>query len=80
MNLDDNRNNRFEVTETATTNVVEGQLKFADYAIGFGYRIGKKNIKAFALLDITVKLTTLYRSKLTTLLSGEKVFKLSGEE
>jgi hypothetical protein len=45
----DNRNNRFEVTETATTNVVEGQLKFADYAIGFGYRIGKKNIKAFAL-------------------------------
>jgi hypothetical protein len=31
-------------------------------------------------LDITVKLTTLYRSKLTTLLSGEKVFKLSGEE
>jgi hypothetical protein len=45
----DNRNNRFEVTETATTNVVEGQLKFADYAIGFGCRIGKKNIKAFAL-------------------------------
>ena len=30
-------------------------------------------------LEIPVKLTTLFRSKLTTFLSGEKVIKLSGE-
>ncbi len=43
--------------------------------------ITKKDIRYVedSCVDIPVKLTTLFRSKLTTLSSGEKVFILSGE-
>jgi hypothetical protein len=44
-----NRNNKFKISENSFTNVIEGQLKFDDYVIGLGYRIGQKKIKGFGL-------------------------------
>jgi len=44
-----NRNNKFKISENSYTNVIEGQLKFDDYLIGTGYRIGNKKIKGFGL-------------------------------
>lgn len=44
-----NRNNKFKISENLFTNVIEGQLKFDDFVIGLGYRIGQKKIKGFGL-------------------------------
>jgi hypothetical protein len=44
-----NRNNKFKISENPSTNVIEGKLKFDDYVIGLGYRIGKKKLKVFGL-------------------------------
>ena len=44
-----NRNNKFKISKNSSTNVIEAQLKFDDYVIGLGYRIGKKKIKGFGL-------------------------------
>jgi len=46
-----NRNNKFKISENSPTNVIEGQLKFDDYVIGLGYRIGQKKIKGFGLFQ-----------------------------
>lgn len=44
-----NRNNEFRISENPLTNVIEGRIKFDDYVIGLGYRIGKKEITGFGL-------------------------------
>jgi hypothetical protein len=44
-----NRINKFKISKNSSTNVIEAQLKFDDYVIGLGYRIGKKKIKGFGL-------------------------------
>jgi hypothetical protein len=50
----DNRNHQFEISENTTTNVVKGDLKFDDYVIGVGYRIGNKKIKGIGLCQAGV--------------------------
>jgi len=46
-----NRSNKFRISENSPANVIEGQLKFDDYVIGLGYRIGQKKIKGFGLIQ-----------------------------
>ena len=45
----DNRNNNYKISEKSSTNIIEGEIKFNDYVLGLGYRIGKKKIKLFGL-------------------------------
>lgn len=45
----DNRTNNFNIKENQTTNVVVGKIKFDDYVIGAGYRLGDNKIKVFRL-------------------------------
>lgn len=51
-----NRNNKFQISENLSTNVIEGQLKFDDYVIGLGYRIGEKKIKGFGLCQAGISM------------------------
>jgi hypothetical protein len=51
-----NRNNEFRISENPSTNVIEGRLKFDDYVIGLGYRIGKKKIKGFGLCQAGISM------------------------
>ena len=44
-----NRNNECRISENPLTSVIEGRIKFDDYVIGLGYRIGKKEIRGFGL-------------------------------
>ena len=50
----DNRTNRFVIPENQSTNVVQGKIKFDDYVIGPGYRIGTRKIKIFGLSQVGV--------------------------
>ena len=47
----DNRSNNYKLPNNPTTNVTEGKIRFNDYVVGIGYRIGKKKIKALGLLQ-----------------------------
>lgn len=47
----DNRSNKYSIRANETSNIIEGKLKFNDYLIGAGYRIGSKKLKAIVLLQ-----------------------------
>ncbi len=45
----DNRSNKFSIIENPITNVINGTVKFEDYVLGVGYRLGKSKLKSFVL-------------------------------
>jgi hypothetical protein len=49
-----NRMNSFDIQKNQTTNVINGKLKFNDYSIGLGYRLGNKKIKVFSLWQVGI--------------------------
>lgn len=50
----DNRSHKYTTTENSATNVIEGKLRFNDYLVGVGYRIGNRKVKAIGLFQIGI--------------------------
>lgn len=54
----DNRSNHYKIIENTVTDITEGKLKFNDYVMGIGYRVGHKKMNIFGLIQCGVSTYT----------------------